>query len=375
MHHPPPPSSVWPGRLLRTGREQLHRLAGAVDAADPRSTVSPRSRLLCAGLAELARVTHAAVGGDPGRALAMRAASLLSLLTKLDDQVIDGPAFHGGHRTDRGTLRRRTRTYLAPTLASIRTAAPATDESRCALAAELGQTLRAPGVLPDRRAHLLEVIARGWEIQVDAVAILTAHPATADPDEVARVTREISGAWLLMIALCGSLPEDAGRGLTPAEERAFFDLGGPIQRADALADLDKDAAEGLIATVPGLHCWRAGGAAHLDAVSRRDIPALFRAVAACDADRACLPRAGELEQALAALGPLGELPALLAWIHGFLLARYMDHPLCARERAEAPFATWAGPADAFAALYRTEPGEGAPGAAERAAREATCSGR
>ena len=65
------PTSVWPDRLLRTGREQLHRLGGAVDAADPRSTVSLRSRLLCAGLAELARVTHAAVGGDPGLRICM----------------------------------------------------------------------------------------------------------------------------------------------------------------------------------------------------------------------------------------------------------------------------------------------------------------
>lgn len=357
-----PPHSVWPARLLHAGAAELRELGPLTDAADPDGSVSPSSRLLCAGLSELARVTYAALGGAKHSAEVARAASLLSLLTKIDDQVIDSRAFHGGWRTDRDALRDRTRRRLAPTLSSLRSGTATTAEPRCELAAELGNTLRREAFSPARRDHLLEVIARGWEIQVQAVVTYTAHPSSVAAEQIASVTADISGAWLLMIALCGTLPLDAARGLTADEERAFFAFGGPIQRADALADLGKDAGEGLIATIPGQHAWRAAGARYLAAVRDGDERTLYHLVARHDADLRCLPHAGTLETAAETLGGLGELPALLRWIHGFLLTRYLDHPCCQRPRAHPAFLP-------YAHRLATTP------AGLEAAPEALCSGR
>jgi hypothetical protein len=71
---------------------------------------------------------------------------MLSLLTKIDDQVIDALEFHGGPPAcgrDLQALERKTRAYLAPTLASIRSGRPDTAQPRCVLAAALGRRLRA----------------------------------------------------------------------------------------------------------------------------------------------------------------------------------------------------------------------------------------
>jgi hypothetical protein len=356
-HHP-----SWPARLLHTGTAQMAELGPMTDAADPDGTVSLRSRLLCAGLSELGSATYAALGGARHGNQVARAASLLSLLTKIDDQVIDSRTFHGGWRTDRDTLRDRTRRWLAPTLASVRSGTAATPEPRCELAAELGRALRSESFDPARRDHVLEVIARGWEIQVQAVVTYTAHPSSVPAEQIDKVTADISGAWLLMIALCGTLPHDAARGLTADEERAFFTFGGPIQQADALADLGKDAGEGLIATVPGQHTWHAAGERYLTAVRDVDERTLYQLVARHDADLRCLPPAGALEAAAAELGGLGDLPALLRWIHGFLLTRYLDHPCCERPRAHPAFLPHAHRLAAAPAGLGTAP-------------EAPCSGR
>jgi hypothetical protein len=316
-------------KLLAAGDRYLADLEPAVLAADPEGRVAPRSRLLCAALGLLAEATYHALGGRSRSHAVGRAAATLSLLTKIDDQVIDGLAFHGGAPADRATVRRKTRAYLAPTLASLRAARPASAEARCVLAASLGRALRDLGGEPGRRRHLVATIGRGWRIQVDAVAVLTAHPATVGRAEVARVTRAISGVWLLMIAMVGALPEDAVRALSPEEEEQFLAWGWAIQRADALADLAKDLADGHLSSWPGLLLWERAREAYLDAARRADAPLLYELLRVHRVDRDCLPDAVESEDLAGALGTLGEVPAMLAWIHAYLVRRYEAHPLVA----------------------------------------------
>jgi hypothetical protein len=308
--------------LLAAGDRYLADLGPAVDAADPDARVEPRSRLLCAALGLLAEAAYRALGGRAHTHAVGRAAAMLALLTKIDDQVIDGLAFHGGAGADRADLRQRTRAFLAPTLASVRAARKATDEPRCAFAAALGVALSELGGDPARRGHLLATIAAGWEIQVSAVAVLTAHPRAVSRAEVAAVTRAISGAWLLMIAMVGTLPADAARAFSPAEEAEFFAWGSAIQRADALADLAKDLADGHLASWPGILLWERAPAAYLDAALRGDAAAVYALVRAHGVDRECLSEIPER-----ALAGLGEVPAILLWIHAYLAGRYEDHPL------------------------------------------------
>ncbi len=327
----------WGARLVETGGRILGRVGAALDEADPEVTIRPASRLLCAGLAELAACAWRArrIGQPPVEGL--EAAALLSLLTKLDDQVIDSLDFHGGAATERGALRRRTDAWLAPTLASIRGGVAAEPSPRCALAARLGRAV--VGLCPDpaRRVRLLDLVARGWAIQTEAVVVLTAHPAQVTLRQVDVVTADISGAWLSMIALVGLLPPDTGPWPDADELAALFDWGLWIQRADALSDLDKDLAEGLIATSPGWRAWRADPAGFDAALAADEPGAMHRLFAATDADLACLPMPATLDRLAERLGSLGELAALLRWIHGFLLARYAASPLCARRSGHHRF--------------------------------------
>ena len=322
--------------LLAAGDRYLAALGPAVDAADPEGLVAPRSRLLCAGLGLLAEAAYGALGGRGRAGEVGRAAAMLSLLTKIDDQVIDALAFHGGAGGERGALRARTRAFLAPTLASIREGRPATTEPRCALGAALGAAIRELGGDPGRRERLLGTIAAGWEIQVDAVAVLTAHPATVTRAAVAEVTRSISGAWLLMIAMVGALPGDTARPFSRAEEAEFFDWGWAIQRADALADLAKDLGDGHLSSFPGVLLWERAGDAYLAAARRGDGALLYTLVRAHDVEASCLPGEEEIASLRGTLAGLGEVPALLAWIHAYLVRRYHAHPLAGGGRAAAP---------------------------------------
>jgi hypothetical protein len=322
--------------LLAAGDRHLAALGLAIDAADPEGWVAPRSRLLCAGLGFLAEAAYGALGGSRLAGEVGRAAAMLSLLTKIDDQVIDARAFHGGSEGDRGALRARTRSFLAPTLASIRDARPANGEPRCALAAALGAALVALGGDPARRERLLATIAAGWEIQVEAVAVLTSHPALVTRAAVAEVTRSISGAWLLMIAMVGTLPGDAARPFSPAEEAAFFDWGWAIQRADALADIAKDLGDGHLSSLPGVLLWERAGDAYLDAARREDDAALYALVRAHDVEASCLPGEAEMASLDRTLADLGEVPAVLSWIHAYLVQRYHAHPLAGGARAAPP---------------------------------------
>lgn len=332
----------WQSTLLATGKLHLAELTPLVDAADPEGQVTSRARLLCAGLGLLGQVTHAALGGARHRAQVGLAAAALSLLTKVDDEVIDRPSFHGGIASNRKELRRRTEAFLSPTLHSIRTGKPANSEPRCHLAADVGRRLHAMASSPARLEHVLTIIAEGWSIQVDAVAVLSSHPGEVSLEEVARTTSRISGAWLLMIAAVGSLPEDAARMLSVAEEAAFFRWGFHIQRADALADFEKDTRDGLVSTYVGKLLWAREADAYWRACSHFDAPTLYSMLVRHRVDEAAFPE-GWLQAPShvvpeTGLEQVGRVPALLKWIHGFLSYRYLIHPHCRRVSDESTFA-------------------------------------
>ncbi|KIG18893.1 hypothetical protein DB30_07229 [Enhygromyxa salina] len=324
--------------LLLTAAHHLRPIAGLIAAADPDASVSPRSRMLCAGLACLARACYAALGGQLHAEAVGEAAAMLSLLTKIDDQVIDALEFHGGplaRDRDPIALDRRTRAYLAPTLASLRAAAPATAEPRCALAAALGQRLRALACSRERLDHLLDTIALGWEVQVRAVRLLSSDPTRVDPAAIEAVTADISGAWLLMVTMIGGLPEDAARPVNAREAAAFYRWGLHIQSADALADLHKDTADGLVASRPGVRLASVEPRLWRGALVDAELGPLYRGVCAAGIDLAMLPGAGELDGLTDALAQLGMVPTWLRWIHGFLAWRWLMHPACPRELDEA----------------------------------------
>ena len=134
-----------------------------------------------------------------------------------------------------------------------------------------------------------------------------------------------------MIALVGTLPGDARRALTADEERAFFAWGNAIQRADALADLEKDVRDGLIATLPGRLLFERAGGAYADARRRGDAREIYRLLREHGVDAACEATPRELAALRARMEDLGEVGALLEWVYGFLLGRYYAHPLFARD--------------------------------------------
>ena len=323
----------WSGRLVETGQRFLERVSPILEPADPGGSIRLRSRILCCGLAELALATRRALGSIRSEEQVGDAAALLSLLTKLDDEVIDDLAFHGGRFTDRSDVRRRTRAWLAPTLESIRTGRSVDGSARGELAATLGRSLQALAADPDQLARQHAIIARGWQIQVDAVATLSADPATVSVEQVDRVTAEISGAWLMMIAQVGAL--GAPRMFTLREEEAFFAWGLHIQRADALCDLDKDLADGLITTSPGWRTWTREPAAFLAAVDAGRHDQVFGLLAKHDTDLSAVPSLDVLDACHEELADLGGVPRLLGWIHRFLVARYVRHPLFARATVPA----------------------------------------
>ncbi|MEM6290697.1 MAG: hypothetical protein AAGA54_05505 [Myxococcota bacterium] len=283
--------------------------------------VRGRSRVLCASLGLLAQHAAEALGASTSIPRVAEAASLLSLLTKIDDDVIDGQAFHGGPLRTSGhvVLRRRVRSYLAPTLDSLLRGRPARDEARCELAALVGQQLAALASSRARLDALHEVIAAGWETQVRAVDMLSRHPACSTLAEVAHVTAAISAEWLLMITMVGGLPGDARRDVSDAEMHAFWAWGWHIQRADALADFAKDLDEGLNNSWTGRVCFERYGDAYVKAVQRRDGVALDRMVESVASQ--CVPDARAKRQAREGVAGLGRVGDDLSWIHAMLLGR------------------------------------------------------
>lgn len=310
------------GRAIRCARQTLGQHDDLIDRASRRAPVRGRSRLLCAALGALATHAGRALGASSSLPAAMEAAALLSVLTKVDDEVIDRAAFHGGplRRGGHRALRRRVRRYLAPSLTSLRTGRAAGPDARCELAADVGRRLRALAADDDRLDRLHAVIADGWQTQVRAVDILSRHPAETSMADVGHVTAAISGDWLLMITMVGGLAQDAGREISDDEVRAFSAWGWHIQRADALADFVKDAQDGLANSWAGRTCFERWGDAYVQALQRRDICTLEGMLDGCAS--ACLADSGALRDAANALVSLGEVPIALTWIQSMLVARW-----------------------------------------------------
>ena len=217
-------------------------------------------------------------------------------------------------------MRRKVRSYLAPSLESVRTRRPACPDARCELAAEVGRQLHALSATPDRLDRLHGVIAAGWETQVRAVDMLSRHPAESSLSEVAHLTAAISGDWLLMITMVGGLPADARRELSDAEMEAFTPWGWHIQRADALADFVKDAGEGLTNSWAGRVCFERWGDAYVRALVRGDVATLDSMLDVCAS--ACLAKPQALHDAARVLEPLGGVAAALTWIQAMLVGRW-----------------------------------------------------
>lgn len=316
-------------RLASRGKKTLSLVDDLLDRADRRAPVSARSRLLCAGLGVLAEDAYTALGGDSRREEIGHAAALLSLLTKVDDEVIDARRFHRGplRTATHDELREGTRAYLAPTLRSLHAAYPVANQPRCELAAEIGRSLRGLAATPARLDALLRVIRAGWEVQVDAVDILSRHPEHSTSFEVARVTAAISGYWLLMITMIGALPAETDRMLSQSEQQAFLRWGWYIQRADALADFGKDAEAGLANSWAGHVLYERARDEYIEALRACDTSRLYRLLQDTEADVTCVPASeAPLLRAASELEQLGEVPAWLRWIHGMLTQRYVAHP-------------------------------------------------
>ena len=335
-------SNLTSERLLHSGARALHAWAPLFEAANSDHRVAHRSAILCAGLGELAVATFDALGGQgQGRGEeVLVAAAGLSLLTKLDDQVIDGLPFHQTDPDPR-QLRRRLCAYLWPTLWSIFEATPAyPGEPRCELAAALGARLVALAEGERGRLnHLLDVIAQGWAVQVEAVVTFTRHPSELDLALVDTVTAAISGLWLKMNAMVGALPSEAARPMNLAEEEAFLAWGAWIQRADALADFAKDVDEGLACTSLGWRLW-SRAPEHYDALRDGGADeASYAALVDAEVDRALVPSGEALMALERSLDALGEVGPTLAWITRMLLWRYAS---CPRSRRPPHDPLWAG---------------------------------
>ncbi len=316
-------------------------LLSVARGAHARAPLPARTVRLCAALGELAGAVFDALAPRPDedlRAQVTEAAAALALLTRVDDQVIDGRHFHGGAKAPRDGLRRTVTAYLAPTLDSLRAARPRYDEARCALAAFTGQRLRALAVDDARLASQHAIIARGWDTQVDTVATLSAHPSTVTAHRVARVSTRSSALLLAMVAAVGALPLSSPAAARPRWRRGMLLWGRWIQRADALADLARDLDDGLLSTVVARALWERAPHAFDDAMRRRDAPALYRLIAAYGIDAAMLPPPSALARATRDLEGLGELAAHLAWIRAYHLGRYESNPLraAAGDRASTP---------------------------------------
>ncbi len=316
----------WTTEVIDEGRACLARLGREIDEADPDGLVLPRSRLLCAGLARLATETAEALGAGSARTDVADLAASISLLTKIDDEVIDSLAFHGGSSSDPRETARKTAAFLAPTLASMRAGRPVTAEPRCRLAATIGRRITVLSA-DDRRANaLFELLSQGWDTQVDAVVTLTRDPATSDAKSVDRVTRRISGDWLAIVAACGTLPASAARSLTLDEVEAVRDLGRYVQRTDSLCDLEKDQREGLTSTWAACEAHRRSGA------RLGTIEASYEAVARFGIDADAIPSPAVVAAVAERLSGLGHVASILEWIRKMLLARYLAHPLTHRAR-------------------------------------------
>jgi hypothetical protein len=305
-------------RVIERGRASLGRLGRAIDDADPEGLVLPRSRVLCAGLAELAVTVLGALSPVSDEGEVVDLAASLSLLTKIDDEVIDSLSFHGGQSAPRGRVRARTEAFLGVTLRAIESGASESSEPRAVFAADVGRRIRTLAATAEARDALLLLVRQGWRTQVDAVTTLTDDPLRVDLHEVDRVTRRISGDWLALIAACGALP--SGGCLSGPEVEAIRDAGELIQRADSLADLEKDQREGLTSSWAACRLAESG----LDTTS---LAARYHACSALGLEQRASPGPALAETIRLRLGRIPELAGWLDWIRSMLLARHRQHAL------------------------------------------------
>ena len=331
---------MWHQRLFATGQCYYQELDSEVSSADTANRVKGSSRFMFAAFGQLARSCYCSLGGKLYVHEVGRAAAMLSLLTKIDDQKIDDLAFHGWFVRDQEGVISRVRDYLAATLDSIVWARPLNKEPRCQLAARLGQEIRALAPEKQRLEHLLSVITQGWETQARAVAVLSSHPEEISLQDVRQVTADIGGAFGLMLTLIGTLPQDTDRLLTDAEEEAFYEWGFYIQAADALADLEKDIGEGMISSFPGYLAWTHNKEAYLEACQQQDIERIYQLFHTHNTDVACLPQSESLTDLDRKLSGLSENASLLRWLHGFILWRYLNHPRCVRKKTHPDFRSY-----------------------------------
>jgi hypothetical protein len=297
--------------------------------------LSAAQRYLCSSLGLLSQIAYQAGGGTEHSLRVAWAGALLSMLTKIDDEVIDAREFHGHQRA---TLREKTQQFLDLTLQSLRSASPATNEVRCRLAATLGRELRLLGEHhPDRLEHVLHVIERGWQTQTDAVFLLTEQPTEVSRFQIQQITKQISGDWLQMIALMGTLPGDCARTLSSRELEAISAWGYFVQSADALCDFEKDQQEGLCSTIVGLLLWENTQQAYLQAHCNLDFAQMHTWLAQFQIAEACMPAASDVANFFQELKHFPELAKILYWIHGMLTFRYLKSKTCRTSAQQACF--------------------------------------
>jgi hypothetical protein len=340
---------------LTLGAEAARHCAGA-DAE-----LTAPTRFLCASLGRLSQTVYAALGGARCERQVGLAGALLSILSKVDDQCIDALRFHG-RAGDVEELERMGRRHLGPSLASLLDARPALDEARCRLAADTGALLWSLGAEEGPKDALREELRRGWEHQLRTLLVFTRDPVEVGEAEVARLTADTCASWFQILALVGTLPEDARRGLAPGELDAIGGMAWRIQLADNLCDLEKDLRAGLRSTWPALILdRRAGPSIRVDPRAEaqdleRALGRAYRAVRSHEIDREALLTEAERARWSEGLAALGAFWDHLLWLHGFLLGRYLAHPRCARSASDSTFApqTVAPPAGfAAAAAGRT----------------------
>jgi hypothetical protein len=114
-----------------------------------------------------------------------------------------------------------------------------------------------------------------------------------------------------------------------------------------------------VATYVGRLLWERDAEAYWRACSDFDAPTLYSMLARHRIDEASFPD-GWLQAPNGAfpdvgLEGLGQVPTLLAWIHGFLSYRYLTHRHCRRAPGDGTFARLWRDAGSYTDYLRTPP--------------------
>ena len=315
----------------------LNAIMGDDDLDEP---LSQGTALLCCGLGLLSLEVYLSLGGKQHIEEVERAAALFSLVSKIDDQRVDARNFHAG--LDKDDVQVRAELYLHATLDSIEAGLPLHDEPRLRLAAALGSTLQDLAGGSSRLERFSQLLDLGVELQVATTTGFTSPPSEVPMDTIEVLTADTPLAWFAAILSIGTLPEDAERGLSSAETEALRAWACYLQWADNLADLEKDLEQGHTSCYLGRSLWEQHPKEYEDAVEKGDWAAVYHLLAEEDLDRSLLPDQEHLEELGEALAELGGLQDLFAWIHRFLITRYVEHRFCARSHRDEEFAAYHG---------------------------------